>query len=129
MPDLTIPTEMVADIDEVLDLVGTVKVLRILAYGAMDTANPGAGKPALTPENVDIICMFINYTDYQMKNTNIQKGDRQLAVSVKDLTSNQIAGFENDNQIVDGSDIYEIKNVDPYEVASVSVLIVLQLRK
>ena len=106
---------------------GTTRKVRIVAYGSINTSDPGAGR-AQTPTDYNVEAIITTYTDQFGDSSTIQEGDMAAIICVDSLETNVISLIKSNAKLVDGSTIYAIVRATSVEVAGEIVVMILQLR-
>lgn len=127
MGDTSIAQDLIDGVTDALADLGDTRTIQIYTEGALDPADPGAGKPK-SAEDLSVEALLYDYEDEYINGQTVLRGDRKAIIDIAALTSTQLAGIGQGSIVIDGSDKYTIIGTSAIEVAGVTVTIILQIR-
>ena len=128
MSDPVTAQDFLDAIEDTLADLGSTREVRVVAYGAINASDPGAGR-AQTSTDYEVEALIYDFADDYVDGTTVEQGDRQAIIDLDPLETSVISLIKSDAKIVDGSIIYTIVNVQSVEVAGEKVAMILQLRE
>ena len=127
MSDALSSQDFLDAVTDVIAVLGSTRKVRVVAYAALDTGNPGAGR-VQTPTDHDVEAAIYDYNDKYVDGAAILQGDKIAVLSIDPLASAVVELVKPDAKLVDGSAVYTIVSVKATEVAGEKVALLLQLR-
>ena len=127
MSDATTAQDFLDAVTDALVDLGTTRKVRAVAYAALDTSNPGAGRTQ-TPTDHNVEAIIHDYQDKYVDGSTIQEGDKKAILSIDPLDSAVVELIKPNAKLVDGSTVYTIVHVQSVEVAGEKIVTFLQLR-
>lgn len=127
MGDLTIAQDLIDGVQDVMSVVGDTRTLRMLVDSPRDPLNPGAA-PTRTPTDFNLEAFLFDFDESYFQGANSVDGDMMAIIDINTLSGAERESVDVGNQIIDGSNTYEVTAVNKIEFAGVAVTYVLQLK-